>query len=129
METSAFSRASISHASHPYGRMVTPRSSAAPACSNINPSSPILPTLELSQTARPACAWATSTRSAMERIFCTSPCSAFFSFREMTVGNAIDFWLEFLGTLGLVPDHVTIHPDRLMEWTPLYRGGVAIVAD
>lgn len=65
----------------------------------------------------------------MERIFCTSPCSAFFSFREMTVGNAIDFWLEFLGTLGLVPDHVTIHPDRLMEWTPLYRGGVAIVAD
>jgi len=52
-----------------------------------------------------------------------------FSFREMTVGNAINFWLEFLGTLGLVPDHVAIHPDRLMEWTPFYRGRVAIVAD
>ncbi|MBB5666086.1 alanyl-tRNA synthetase [Rhizobium leguminosarum] len=52
-----------------------------------------------------------------------------FSFREMTIGNAIDFWLEFLATLGLVPDHVTIHPDRLMEWTPLYRGRVAIIAD
>ncbi|MBY5868103.1 alanine--tRNA ligase-related protein [Rhizobium leguminosarum] len=52
-----------------------------------------------------------------------------FSFREMTVGNAIDFWLEFLGTLGLVPDHVTIHPDRLVEWTPLYGGRVPIMPD
>ncbi|PDV85525.1 hypothetical protein CO652_26105 [Rhizobium sp. H4] len=52
-----------------------------------------------------------------------------FSFREMTVGNAIDFWLEFLATLGLVPDHVTIHPDRLTEWTPLYGGRVPIVPD
>ncbi|MBY5766583.1 hypothetical protein HFO06_26340 [Rhizobium leguminosarum] len=52
-----------------------------------------------------------------------------FSFREMTVGKAIDFWLEFLGTLGLVPDHVTIHPDRLVEWTPLYRGRVPVVPD
>lgn len=52
-----------------------------------------------------------------------------FSFREMTVGNAIDFWLEFLETVGLVPDHVTIHPDRLVEWTPLYGGRVPIVPD
>ncbi|NYT34978.1 alanine--tRNA ligase-related protein [Rhizobium sp. WYCCWR 11128] len=52
-----------------------------------------------------------------------------FSFREMTVGNAIDFWLEFLGTLGLMPDHVTIHPDRLVEWTPLYGGCVPIAPD
>ncbi|MBY5336791.1 hypothetical protein HFO99_23165 [Rhizobium leguminosarum] len=52
-----------------------------------------------------------------------------FSFRKLTVGNAIDFWLEFLGTLGLVPDHVTIHPDRLVEWTPLYRGRVPIMPD
>ena len=52
-----------------------------------------------------------------------------FSFREMTVGDAIDFWLAFLGTLGLVPDHVTIHPDRLAEWTPLYGGRVPIVPD
>ncbi|RWX31274.1 hypothetical protein EHI47_12995 [Rhizobium leguminosarum] len=52
-----------------------------------------------------------------------------FSFREMTVGNAIDFWLEFLETVGLVPDHVTIHPDRLVEWPPLYGGRVPIVPD
>ncbi|AIC31575.1 UNVERIFIED_ORG: alanyl-tRNA synthetase [Rhizobium etli] len=52
-----------------------------------------------------------------------------FSFREMTVGDAIDFWLAFLGTLGLAPDHVTMHPDRLIEWTPLYGGRVPIVAD
>ncbi|WP_133711284.1 alanine--tRNA ligase-related protein [Rhizobium sp. BK313] len=52
-----------------------------------------------------------------------------FSFREMTVGDAIDFWIEFLGTLGLVPDHVTIHPDRLDEWTPLYRGRLPVISD
>ncbi|NTF49075.1 alanine--tRNA ligase-related protein [Rhizobium rhizogenes] len=52
-----------------------------------------------------------------------------FSFREMSVGDAIDFWIEFLGTLGLVPDHVTIHPDRLDEWTPLYRGRLPVVSD
>ncbi len=52
-----------------------------------------------------------------------------FSFREMAVGDAIDFWLEFLGTLGLVPDHVTIHPDRLEEWAPLYRGRIPIIPD
>jgi len=52
-----------------------------------------------------------------------------FSFREMTVGDAIDFWLEFLGTLGLVPDHVTIHPDRLEEWTPFYRGRIPVIPD
>ena len=52
-----------------------------------------------------------------------------FSFRQMTVGEAIDFWLDFLGLLGLTPDHVTIHPDRLKEWTPLYRGRVPIIPD
>lgn len=52
-----------------------------------------------------------------------------FSFREMSVAEAIDFWLDFLGTQGLTPDHVTIHPDRLSEWTPLYRGRAPVVAD
>ncbi|MEK1898029.1 MAG: alanine--tRNA ligase-related protein [Rhizobium sp.] len=52
-----------------------------------------------------------------------------FSFRQMTVGEAIDYWLDFLGLLGLMPDHVTIHPDRLKEWTPLYRGRVLIIPD
>jgi alanyl-tRNA synthetase len=53
-----------------------------------------------------------------------------FSFREMTVGDAIDFWLGFLGSLGLKPDHVTIHPDRIEDWSPLYDGtGIPIVPD
>ncbi len=52
-----------------------------------------------------------------------------FSFREMTVGEAIDFWLEFLKTFGLAPDYVTLHPDRLTDWGPLYRGRVPIVPD
>ena len=53
-----------------------------------------------------------------------------FSFREMTVGEAIDFWLEFLGKLGLVPDHVTIHPDRAdrVEFA-LSRERVPIIPD
>jgi alanyl-tRNA synthetase len=53
-----------------------------------------------------------------------------FSFRKMTLGDAIDFWLGFLGTLGLKPDHVTIHPDKLEEWSPLYDGtGIPFIAD
>lgn len=52
-----------------------------------------------------------------------------FSFREMSVGEAIDFWLEFLETLGLKPDYVTIHPDRLAEWTPLYRDRLPILPE
>jgi len=52
-----------------------------------------------------------------------------FSFREMGVGEAIDFWLEFLETLGLKPDYATIHPDRLAEWTQLYRNRLPIVPE
>lgn len=43
-----------------------------------------------------------------------------FSFREYTVGDAIDFWMEFLVKyLNLRIDYVTIHPDR-KEWASLY---------
>lgn len=52
-----------------------------------------------------------------------------FSFREMTLADAIDFWLSFLERLDLLPDHVTIHPDRLDAWTLLYRGRVPVIAD
>ena len=52
-----------------------------------------------------------------------------FSFRRMTVGQAIDFWLGFLVEIGASPHHVTIHPDRMAEWSPLYRGRVPIRAD
>lgn len=52
-----------------------------------------------------------------------------FSFRMLSLQDAIDFWLSFLDRVGLPPDHVTIHPDRLVDWSPLYRGRVPVVAD
>ena len=42
-----------------------------------------------------------------------------FSFRELTLTYTIDFWFEFLGTIGIVPDYVTIHPDKL-DWKEFY---------
>jgi alanyl-tRNA synthetase len=52
-----------------------------------------------------------------------------FSFRQLTLGDAIDFWLEFLELVGAWPDYVTIHPDKLDDWTTLYRGRVPVRAD
>jgi len=43
-----------------------------------------------------------------------------FSFREKTVKEMIQFWMEFLNRLGLKPDYVTIHPDKMIEWSPYY---------
>lgn len=44
----------------------------------------------------------------------------FFSFREYSVEDAINFWLLFLeADLGLEVDYVTIHPDKL-EWSEFY---------
>jgi alanyl-tRNA synthetase len=44
-----------------------------------------------------------------------------FSFRELTVKQSIDFWLEFLNRLGLKPDYITIHPDKMDEWSIFYK--------
>lgn len=44
----------------------------------------------------------------------------FFSFREWTVKQTIDFWMEFLNKIGITPDYVTIHPDKL-EWKDYYK--------
>lgn len=43
----------------------------------------------------------------------------FFSFREWTVKQTIDFWMEFLKKIGCYPDNVTIHPDK-KEWEIFY---------
>src|SRR5574339_99585 len=52
-----------------------------------------------------------------------------FSFRGMSVQEAVDFWMEYLSTLGLKPDYVTIHPDK-PEWIALYNNyGVEVRAD
>lgn len=45
-----------------------------------------------------------------------------FSFREMTVQQAIDFWMEFLtNRLHLKIDTITIHPDKFDEWSLFYK--------
>ncbi len=44
-----------------------------------------------------------------------------FSFRELTVKQSIDFWFEFLQVIGLKPDHVTIHPEKLNDWSVFYK--------
>ncbi|CAG7579676.1 MAG: Alanine--tRNA ligase [uncultured marine phage] len=44
-----------------------------------------------------------------------------FSFREMSVQESIDFWMEFLEEeLKLKVDYVTIHPDKIEDWSSLY---------
>lgn len=43
----------------------------------------------------------------------------FFSFRQWTLKQTIDFFLEFMESLGIRPDYVTIHPDK-EEWKEYY---------
>ena len=44
-----------------------------------------------------------------------------FSFRTMTIQQAVDFWMEFLvEVLKIDVDYVTIHPDKFDEWRSLY---------
>ena len=46
-----------------------------------------------------------------------------FSFRELRIQDAIDFWLEFLQQeLNITLDYVTIHPDKINEWSKFYPG-------
>jgi alanyl-tRNA synthetase len=42
-----------------------------------------------------------------------------FSFREMTIKDAIYFWIEFIDSLNIKPDYVTIHPDK-KGWSKFY---------
>jgi alanyl-tRNA synthetase len=44
----------------------------------------------------------------------------FFSFREKTLQDVIQFWMEFLTRIGIKPDYVTIHPDKVSEWNKYY---------
>lgn len=42
-----------------------------------------------------------------------------FSFREMTVEETINFWMEFLDLLNIKPDYVTVHPDK-SSWSKFH---------
>jgi len=43
-----------------------------------------------------------------------------FSFRELTVPQTIDLWMEFLNRIGIKPDYITIHPDK-EDWRDWYK--------
>jgi len=43
-----------------------------------------------------------------------------FSFREMSVKQAIDFWMDFIKEINIKLTHVTIHPDK-KEWVKYYN--------
>lgn len=52
-----------------------------------------------------------------------------FSFREMTIQESVDFWMEFLKEIGIELSHVTIHPDK-PEWKKLYsKYSIRIIDD
>jgi alanyl-tRNA synthetase len=44
----------------------------------------------------------------------------FFSFREWTVPQTINYWMGFLNQIGIKPDYITIHPDK-PEWSEYYK--------
>ena len=53
-----------------------------------------------------------------------------FSFREMTLQESINFWIEFLEEeLKLEISYITIHPDKLQEWKSLYDSRFEIRED
>ena len=44
----------------------------------------------------------------------------FFSFRQYTLKQCIDFMMNYINSIGIYPDYVTIHPDKINEWKHLY---------
>jgi len=43
-----------------------------------------------------------------------------FSFRDWSLQDGVNFFWEFMIKLGIRPDYVTIHPDKMQEWVRLY---------
>ena len=45
-----------------------------------------------------------------------------FSFGELTINEAVDFWVEFVrDVLKINIDYVTVHPDKFDDWKWLYE--------
>ena len=43
-----------------------------------------------------------------------------FSFRDWSVEKTIDYWMTFLNTINIIPDYVTIHPNKT-DWGDFYK--------
>lgn len=53
-----------------------------------------------------------------------------FSFREMSMKNAMDWWVSFIEEkLELKIDKVTVHPDRIREWLPFVNEYLRVETD
>lgn len=52
--------------------------------------------------------------------FLTFEMIGLFSFRQWSLQQSIDFMYSFMNKLGIIPDYVTIHPDKYEEWRYLY---------
>lgn len=45
-----------------------------------------------------------------------------FSFRQMSIEQSIDFWMQFISVeLELHIDYVTVHPDVFTDWSKIYQ--------
>lgn len=52
-----------------------------------------------------------------------------FSFRQMSVGDGIAFWHAYLRRIGITPTHVTVHPDKMVDWKGLHPAGTDVRPD
>lgn len=52
-----------------------------------------------------------------------------FSFRDWSIKKAVTFFHEFVSRCGVNLSYVTVHPDKLYEWSSLHPGGVSVKAD
>jgi alanyl-tRNA synthetase len=43
-----------------------------------------------------------------------------FSFRDITLQKAVDFWMTYMKNLNVKIDFITIHPDKFDDWKYLY---------
>lgn len=53
-----------------------------------------------------------------------------FSFRDWSIERGLSFWYGYLKSLNVPLTHVTVHPDRMEEWSALHKPyGLPVVAD
>lgn len=44
-----------------------------------------------------------------------------FSFQQWSLKQSIDFMWSYLNKLDITPDYITIHPDKISEWSNFYK--------
>lgn len=44
-----------------------------------------------------------------------------FSFEDWTLQQTFRFWLKLYSSVEFGADTITVHPDKMEEWTPIWR--------